>query len=468
VTAGPSLSSALQRDLAAAASICDRQLADTDTTPASVSRLVDQKVEALGDFCRRHVPFYADAGLPSRAALDDFPIVDKGTLMLGLPRTVAEPGLSLEELRRWVPTDERDGQFRLFRDRYYVRRTSGTTGVVGYFLWDHRQATAARNAQARFVPPLEQLPRPLVAVSPVVALPRYSGILQDMHAIPLSAGLDGAIEQLNQLHPASVVGSPAFTASLAMQQLAGRLRINPTVVAVWTERCLPHQRRAIEQAWGVEVIEPYGTSETSGIAVRCPEGNFHVLADHVHLELLDDEGRPVPVGGVAERVLVTRMCGPMQPIVRYELGDVLVRGPDQCPCGRAFPTLAEVRGRTRARLWLVGHDGRPVHLSAFVLIPVLEDTPGLVRYQLRYDEPGSLEVAVVARSGLDADRLRARLTDALNDAHAVPPAITIVDGMLPDVWAAPPGSKDHHVRIAVEERDVLAWLQSGAHLPDPT
>ena len=455
-----------RHDVERVSRICDRHLPAGNAGPTAVADLVAQKIEALTEFCRRHVPLYADAGLPRHAALHDLPVVDKSTLMLGLPRTVAEPGLDLEELRRWVPTDEREGHFMLFRDRYYVRRTSGTTGVVGFFLWDELQAAAARHAQERFITPVAYLPRPLAAVSPVIALPRFSDVLQDMHAIPLSAGLEGAVERLNRLRPASIIGSPAFTASLAEEQIAGRLRISPRAVHVWTERCLPHHRRLMVEAWGVDPAEPYGTSETSGIAVRCPEGNFHLLADHVHLELLDRGGRPVPVGGVADRVLATRLCGPVQPVLRYELGDVLVRGPDECPCGRPFPTLAGVLGRKRARLWLSTREGQPLAISAFHLVPVLEHTPGLVRYQLRYDIPGLLEVAVVGeRQPVDRQRLRAALSVALRDVGADPPVISIVDGTLPEVWAAPPGSKDHHVHISVRETDVERWLADGSPRP---
>ena len=465
MTGARTLSSDAERESAHVAATCDQHLPIDQVSPAAVADLVEQKVAALGGFARRHVPHYADLGLPSPVALDDLPVMDKSTLMLGLPRTVAEPDLQLEDLRRWVPTDERDGPFQLFRDRYYVRRTSGTTGFVGFFLWDEPQATAASHAQRRLLPAVSELPRPLVAVSPVIALPRYSNILADMHTLPLGLGTTEVVDRLNRLQPASVIGSPAFTASLAEEQLAGRLRIAPRVVHVWTERCLPHQRQLIIEAWGVDPAEPYGTSETSGIAVRCPQGNFHVLADHVHLELLDRDGRPVPVGGVAERVLATRLCGPVQPVLRYELGDVVVRGPDECPCGRPFPTLSEIRGRTRARLWLSDPQGRPLALSAFLLIPVLEDTVGLVRYQLRYDVPGRLEVAIVARPAVDRPRLIAALTEALRAAGAEPPVIAIVDGAIPDLWAAPPGTKDHHVRIGVDETDVEDWLrrrQTGA------
>jgi phenylacetate-coenzyme A ligase PaaK-like adenylate-forming protein len=443
-------------ELVCVEAVCASVLPLDDAGPEKVAALVEQKAAALGSYVRRHVPFYE--GLPEQPTLDDFPVVDKADLMLGLPGTTAEPDLTLEELRSWVPTDERDGGYVLFRDRYYVRRTSGTTGVVGFFLWDVPSALAARAAQSRFLPYLDDLPRPLVAVSPVVALPRYAGVLQDMHAVPMSAGLDGTVELLNRLQPRSVIGSPAFTASVAEEQLAGRLHIRPEMVMVWTERCLPHQRRSIMDAWGVDPGEPYGTSETSGIAIRCTEGNFHVLADHVHLELLDASGRPVKVGEVSERVVVTRLCGPRQPIIRYELGDVVVRGPDVCACGQPFPTLSEIHGRARSRLWLESLTGEPIDITAFLLVPVLEDAPGVVRYQLRYDEPGQLEVAVVTRGAFDGARVVDRLTQVINEAGAVAPEITLVPGELPSVWAAPPGSKDHHVRLGVDERSMAAWL----------
>jgi phenylacetate-coenzyme A ligase PaaK-like adenylate-forming protein len=440
------------------AALCDRHLADDEASQDAINELVEEKVEALASFARRYVPFYADQGLPRAPVLGDLPVVNKSTLMLGLPRTVAEPEVELEELRAWVPPDERDGQFTLWRNRYYVRRTSGTTGVVGFFLWDQQQAAAADHAQARFLPPLEEMPRPVVVVSPVVALPRYASVLRDMHPIPMGTGLPGTVERLNRLRPATMLGSPAFMALLAEEQLSGRLHVEPQVVAVWTERCLTPQRAVMGEAWHVDPIEPYGTSETSAIAVRCHEGNFHILADHVHVELLAVDGSPVPVGAVADRMLVTRLCGPVQPVLRYELGDVVVRGPDECACRRPFPTFAEVRGRARARLWLASPNRQPVAISAFALIPVLETTPGLVRYQLRYERPGCFEIAVVARPAIDASALRSALVKTVEALGAISPEIAIVDGVLPSIWSAPAGSKDHHVHISVDEEGIKRWI----------
>jgi hypothetical protein len=89
---------------------------------------------------------------------------------------------------------------------------------------------------------------------------------------------------------------------------------------------------------------------------------------------------------------------------------------------------------------------------------VLETTPGLVRYQLRYEKPGYLEVAVVARPFIDASALRYALINTIQALGAISPEIAIVDGVLPSIWSAPAGSKDHHVHISVDEEVVQRWI----------
>lgn len=64
------------------------------------------------------VPFRHASGL------SDLPEVNKATLMNQLPVTCAEPDLDLDEIRRHIDRDEREGSFELYRGRYYLTRGS--------------------------------------------------------------------------------------------------------------------------------------------------------------------------------------------------------------------------------------------------------------------------------------------------------------------------------------------------------
>jgi phenylacetate-coenzyme A ligase PaaK-like adenylate-forming protein len=408
----------------------------------------------------RHVTFYRELAAQKRLELSDLPPVDKATLIGQLSQMCAEDGLDIEELRRHVARNELEGAFRLFRDQYYVRRTSGTTGYVGFFLWDAPMSQVAEASATRFVPAPADMPKPVVAVNPIVVWHRLQAIFENLHCLPLGTGLRRTVERLHELRPRTLMGSPAFVADLAEEQLEGRLRIRPAVVVVGSEHCSRRQRERMRQAWSVEPQEQYGLSEAGLIASRCASGNFHVHADTIILEMLDDHGRPAREGERCARTLLTRLFGPVQPIIRYELGDLIVAGPRNCPCGGPFPTIASIEGRMKPQMWFGARAGGLIALSAYTLIPILEGTAGVVRYQIRYEEPGMLEVGVVACGAIDATDLAGQLENELTRRGAISPRIVIRPGTVPSVWASSPNAntKEHHLRIGVSPAQVHAWM----------
>ena len=421
-----------------------------DATPDAVAELQSAKLEAVLAYARAHVPAYAAAG----RSLAELPPTDKATLMEGLPGTTSYTQATLEALRGHVPADERLDAVRPFAGRSYVLRTSGTSGYVGFFLWDPEMAAVAEASATRFVPAPSDLPKPVVAVAPVVLWHPLRGPLEGLWSIPFGTGLSGTVEQLHEIRPRAIVGSTGFVTALAEEQIAGRLAIEPEVVVAGAEASTDVQLRRIRRAWGVEPELQYGLSEAGLVASRCRLGNYHVHEDTVILELLDGAGRPVATGKPAARALLTRLFGPDQPLLRYELGDVLVRGPERCPCGAPFATIAAIRGRTRALLWLRSAGGKPLAVNASAVVAVLELVEGLVRFQLVYETPSLLEIELVMDGPLEEDRLRTEVEQALRAAGAEPPTIRFLPGRLPDRWISPPGSKEHYARIAVLPADM--------------
>lgn len=456
------LQDAADPDLAAAEKIFAQVVDLSAATSEAIVKLQQSKVDALLAYATRHVPFYRELAGRDALALNDVPPVDKATLMGRLSLTCAEPGLDIEAVREHVARRERESSFALFRNRYYVRRTSGTTGYVGFFLWDRAMSRIAEASATRFVAAPRDMPKPVVAVNPIVTWDPLQGLLEGLHSVPLGTGLRRTIERLHALRPRTLMGSPAFVADLAEEQIEGRLNIQPEVIIVGSEHCSARHRERMRQAWCLEALEQYGLSEAGLIASRCAAGNFHIHADTVVLEMLDEAGRPAREGQRCARTLLTRLFGAVQPIIRYELGDVIVAGPRHCPCGAPFPTIASILGRTKPQLWLGARTGGVMGLSAYTLIPILENTRGVVRYQIRYEEPGVLEIGLMADDRVDRSALVAQLKGELARRGAIAPRILIGDGNVPSVWASGPSAnaKEHHLRIAVTRAHMCAWMSA--------
>jgi phenylacetate-CoA ligase len=95
--------------------------------------------------------------------------------------------------------------------------------------------------------------------------------------------------------------------------------------------------------FGVEVSDNYGSTEAF-LAWECPLGSYHINAEHVIVEIVDENGHPVAPGKLG-RVLVTTLHNRLMPLIRYEIGDYAFAAANGCRCGRTLPCIGAVGGR---------------------------------------------------------------------------------------------------------------------------
>jgi phenylacetate-CoA ligase len=132
----------------------------------------------------------------------------------------------------------------------------------------------------------------------------------------------------------------------------------PVRAAIPTAMVLhPGQRALLEEAFGAEVYERYGSEETSIIASECSaHRGMHIAAEGLILEVLRD-GRAVGPGEEGE-IVVTDLVNYAMPLIRYRIGDVGVMSDEACSCGRGLPMIKRVNGRVADNI--VTPDGRIV------------------------------------------------------------------------------------------------------------
>lgn len=122
----------------------------------------------------------------------------------------------------------------------------------------------------------------------------------------------------------------------------------PAPVAVGTTAApLPMSvRRRLEAAYGAPVYDEYRSSEVGWIAGECREQNgLHIFADARLIEIVDDDGNPVP-NGTQGIILMTDLTNRVFPMIRYQMGDRGTLRDGLCPCGSTLPLMEGVDGRT--------------------------------------------------------------------------------------------------------------------------
>ena len=105
-------------------------------------------------------------------------------------------------------------------------------------------------------------------------------------------------------------------------------------------------RTLIAEVFGARTLALYSSKEGHRMAHSCTQcGGWHVNDEHVLVEILDEEGSPVPVGQTG-RVVITPLWGFAQPLLRYEQGDLATRGASS-GCGRGLSIMDDIVGRVR-------------------------------------------------------------------------------------------------------------------------
>ncbi len=150
----------------------------------------------------------------------------------------------------------------------------------------------------------------------------------------------------------------------------------------------PHERKGVEEAFGIPVFDRYGCEEVSLIASECEaHRGLHVNGDTLVVEV--DEDRP---GSGEGRVLVTDLTNRAMPFIRYEVGDRAVPAAGPCPCGRTYPRLETVAGRIADYLRTL--DGRLVSgISLTENFATL--IPGVEQVQIIQDRRDHLRLRLV-------------------------------------------------------------------------
>ena len=120
---------------------------------------------------------------------------------------------------------------------------------------------------------------------------------------------------------------------------------SPKSIVVGAEKLYDFERDLIERVFRAPVFETYGSREFMLIGAECERHDgLHLTAEHLLVEVLDENGNPTPAGEEGD-VVITDLFNYGMPFIRYQTGDRAVAGFEKCACGRGLPLLKKVVGR---------------------------------------------------------------------------------------------------------------------------
>jgi len=215
--------------------------------------------------------------------------------------------------------------------------------------------------------------------------------------VRVNAGLpaDDLIAEIKSVHPSIVAGYAGVLAHLARRlELTADQTLRPRLVISGAEVLTPQMREQISRSFGSPIYDTYGCHEMGRMATECAEGGeMHICDDSVIVEM---ENAGVRAGeGESGNVIATSLHSWAMPFIRYELGDVAVRGRATCGCGLPFSTLKKISGRKYDYFHAADGSRISPHL---ILDSVQTDAIGWVlRYQFIQEASGRVVMPIVPR-----------------------------------------------------------------------
>ena len=211
------------------------------------------------------------------------------------------------------------------------------------------------------------------------------------------------VARLNPFRPVLLAPYASVAALLASEQEAGRLHINPVLLALSAEGLPEGEYERVARAFKAKVGNSYAATECPFFSYSCEHGWLHVNSDWVVFEPVDVNYRPVRPGEPSHTVLISNLANRVQPILRYDLGDSVLQQAGPCPCGNPLPAI-RVQGRSAEVLTFHSNGGDRVTIAPLAFATLADRTPGLQMFQIVQTAPASLRVRLQTH-GADSDRV---------------------------------------------------------------
>jgi phenylacetate-CoA ligase len=353
-----------------------------------------RRLEEILAYAAAHVPHYGDV-LREHGVVDDHGAVHR-------ERLADVPTLTKEALRsdpESLASDDRT------RRRPYWNQSGGSVGLPVRFIQDREYHDAMEASKVVFDEwtgralgerqlRLWAAPRDLGS-GRLPARKRAGRWLRN--EIWLDARrMDGPkmrayLDTIREFHPVLMLAYADAAYDLArFVEREGLEPYSPHAIMTSASLLTPPMRAQIERVFQCGVFDRYGTREVGDIACECERhAGLHVSLQTHYVEILRPDGSACDPGEVGE-VFVTSLTNKSMPFIRYQIGDLAAWADHDCECGRGWPLLDHIEGRSNATF--VAADGALVR--GVLLGEPLWGREWVERFQIVQEEVGYVRILI--------------------------------------------------------------------------
>lgn len=251
-------------------------------------------------------------------------------------------------------------------------------------------------------------------------------------AIPMGPGNTEKQLQMMQDLKATVLCATSSYALLIAEQVEARglgknIKLKKGIIG--SERWGEKMRNRIKNILGIELYDIYGLTECygPGIGINCTEQTegMHIFDDYVYVEILDPQtGKPVPEGEIGE-ITLTTFVKEGAPLFRFRTHDLAAFVKGDCPCGRKYPRITQILGRSDDMVKVKGNIIFPSTLE-----DVIKSVPGTsseYRAKIEHvDGKDKMTIFVEVEPGVDRAETALEIKYVFKQKYNMTPEVEVV------------------------------------------
>ena len=362
-----------------------------------ILRLQEKKFRKMLKFAYKNSKFYHDFYSSKNISEKDLetidikqiPTVDKELIMDNLDDVLTVDDVSKKELLEFLDISRNPNQ--LFKDKYHVIHTSGSSGKLGIFVyskkdWDTYFPYITKLFNFNFRKKKSAF---LGAAGGHFTGASFSswmgkgitGFFSESLVLDVNEPLEDIIKKLNENQPHIMGGYFNSLKILAEQQTKGELNIKPEILVNCGEGIIPKDKEYIERIFNAPMSNLYGFAEAVVVGAGKKEDEGIYLMDDISLiEIKEDH------------LLLTNLYNKTEPIIRYRIDDY-VKLKDNPNKKIPFTLVDNIVGRDEFVIWFENNNGKKDFIHPLVFTDFY--VKGLDKLQIVIKDKKSFEFLAV-------------------------------------------------------------------------
>ncbi|MBD3191226.1 MAG: hypothetical protein GF308_11310 [Candidatus Heimdallarchaeota archaeon] len=350
------------------------------------------RLRKIISFTRRNSSYYKQL-FPSEqpVSISDIPIMNKKTMMDNFNQIVTAE-LDRDSLIEYFLNQEKTGDYSKYQGKYSVGLSSGTSGNKSLTILSKKESDLyncllyARNG----------IPKNVQQKRILFALRRYNPTFMEVssfgiHLVYIDYTLTGKemVDLINSKNLNVLAGPPSLLEIIA--RLYDEINHKIDAIISYAEVLSDFAKNKLEDIFKAPVVQIYQGSE-GFIASTCKNGNLHLNEDVLFFEFEKLENH----FGLAKNIILTDLYRTTQPILRYQMDDILEMSSEPCECGSCFQVIEKIQGRKDDVFHLKNNEGEIRFLFPdYIRRAINQASDQILEYQAIQKSPELIEIRLI-------------------------------------------------------------------------